>query len=134
MTQMLPIPCDPGYGELGVQEGVGMLQKQAELFGYNSVPPIDLPSTGATVRRCRGVGLRSASGELAGVLADTAIGQYGVQATALQNAMVAAGIANKGVLMTPHLMTSIHDSLGETVTTYKPKAMSTVARRRRPNR
>src|SRR5271154_5560259 len=38
MTQMLPFSCDPGYGELGVQEGVGILQKQAELFGYNSVP------------------------------------------------------------------------------------------------
>ena len=44
MTQMLPFSCDPGYGELGVQEGVSTLRQQAELFGLNSVPPIDLPS------------------------------------------------------------------------------------------
>ena len=47
--------------------------------------------------------------------------------TALQNAMVAAGIANGGVLMTPHLMSSIHDSQGATVQTYTPKPASTVA-------
>ncbi len=50
-----------------------------------------------------------------------------MQTTALQNAMVAAGIANKGVLMTPHLMSSIHDSQGALVQTYTPKAESTVA-------
>ena len=45
-------------------------------------------------------------------LGQSSIGQYDVQTTALQNAMVAAGIANGGVLMTPHLMSSIHDSQG----------------------
>ncbi len=45
-------------------------------------------------------------------LGQSSIGQYNVQTTALQNAMVAAGIANGGVLMTPHLMSSIHDSQG----------------------
>ncbi len=126
MTQMLPFSCDPGYGELGVQEGVGILQKQAELFGYNSVPPIDLPS-----QNTLGGVVASPFGSLPAnsqaFLADDAIGQYGVKATALQNAMVAAGIANGGVLMTPHLMTSIENSQGDNVTTYKPKAMSTVS-------
>ena len=60
-------------------------------------------------------------------LGQSSIGQYDVQTTALQNAMVAAGIANKGVLMTPHLMSSIHDSQGSLVQTYTPKPESTVA-------
>jgi peptidoglycan glycosyltransferase len=60
-------------------------------------------------------------------LAYSAIGQYEVQETALQNAMVAAAIANKGVLMTPHLMSSIHTSQAALVETYTPKAASTVA-------
>ena len=55
-------------------------------------------------------------------LGQSSIGQYDVQTTALQNAMVAAGIANGGVLMTPHLMSSIHDSQGALVQTYTPKA------------
>jgi peptidoglycan glycosyltransferase len=126
MTQMLPFSCDPGYGELGVQEGVGILEKQAELFGYNKVPPIDLPSQntlGGVVASTFG----SLPANSQAFLADDAIGQYGVQTTALQNAMVAAGIANGGQLMTPHLMTSIDSSLGTTVTTYKPTVMSTVS-------
>ena len=44
MVTMLPFSCDPGYGELGVQEGDAVLQQQAQLFGYDSVPGIDLPS------------------------------------------------------------------------------------------
>ena len=44
MTSMLPESCDPGYAELGVQEGASTLRQEAELFGINSVPPIDLPS------------------------------------------------------------------------------------------
>jgi peptidoglycan glycosyltransferase len=55
--------------------------------------------------------------------ADAAIGQKVVQDTALQNAMVAAGIANGGVIMTPHLMKSISDSTGSVVKTYTPTAM-----------
>jgi peptidoglycan glycosyltransferase len=57
----------------------------------------------------------------------SAIGQYGVQDTALQNAMVAAGIANGGVIMTPHLMSSIHDSQGRPVQSYTPTAMPRTA-------
>jgi len=120
MTQMLPFSCDPGYGELGVQLGVDTLQKQAELFGYNSVPGIDLPGVVASP-------LTSLPSNAQAFLAYTAIGQYGVQATALQNAMVAAGIANGGVLMTPHLMSNIRDSQGAQVESYTPKAASTVA-------
>ncbi len=45
-NDMLAASCDPGYGDLGVQEGVATLRQQAELFGINSVPPIDLPAVG----------------------------------------------------------------------------------------
>jgi peptidoglycan glycosyltransferase len=120
MTAMLPESCDPGYGELGVQEGVPVLTRQAELFGYNSVPGIDLPGVVASP-------FPSLQANSQALLAYSAIGQDDVQATALQNAMVAAGIANGGVLMTPHLMSSIRDSQGAQVETYTPKVANTVA-------
>jgi peptidoglycan glycosyltransferase len=128
MTSMLPGSCDPGYAELGVQEGVSTLRQQAEMFGFNAVPPIDLPS--------------NAQQPVGGVVASTlkplppnsqafqgysAIGQDYVQDTALQNAMVAAGIANGGVIMTPHLMSSIHDSQGALVQSYTPTGMPRTA-------
>jgi peptidoglycan glycosyltransferase len=120
MTQMLPFSCDPGYAELGVQLGVPIMTKQTELFGYNSVPAIDLPGTVESI-------FPSLAPNSQAFLGQSSIGQYNVQTTALQNAMVAAGVANNGVLMTPHLMSSIHDSQGALVTSYASKAESTVA-------
>ncbi len=44
-----------------------------------------------------------------------------VIASPLQMALVAAGIANQGVIMTPHVMEQIRDSQGNLVETYAPK-------------
>ena len=115
MVQMLPASCDPGYGALGLQL-TGLLTQQAQLFGYNSVPPIDLPSVISSSYPAAD----QISGSSQAFAALTAIGQYNVQATALQNAMVAAGIANAGVVMTPHVMAQIRQSDGTLVKTYTP--------------
>jgi peptidoglycan glycosyltransferase len=120
MMVMLPESCDPGYAELGAQLGTAVMTKQSELFGYNSVPGIDLPGTVASE-------FPPLAPNSQAFLGQSSIGQYDVRTTALQNAMVAAGIANKGVLMTPHLMSSIHDSQGSLVQSYTPKAAALVA-------
>lgn len=128
MVQMLPFSCDPGYGELGVQEGVSTLRQQAELFGINSTPPIDLPAVGQ--QPTAGV-IKSTLNPLPATSqafqAYASIGQEEVEDTALQNAMVAAGVANGGVIMTPHLMSSIHDSTGALVKSYTPTSMARTA-------
>ena len=120
MAIMLPESCDPGYGELGVQLGVPVLQKQAELFGYNSTPGIDLPGVVPSVFPTLPTNSQA-------LLADSAIGQYDVAATALQNAMVASGVANAGIVMTPHLMSEIRNSQGQLVEQYTPKPLPETA-------
>jgi peptidoglycan glycosyltransferase len=50
----------------------------------------------------------------------SAIGQENVTATTLEMALVAAGIANSGVIMAPHLMRQIIDDTGNVVATYHP--------------
>ena len=121
MAVMLPQSCDPGYAELGIQLGVATLREQAELFGINAQPPIDLPRNseqpvgGAIVSK-----LKKMSDRAQALQGYSAIGQDTIQDTALQNAMVAAGIANGGAVMTPHLMSSIEDSQGSQVKTYTP--------------
>ena len=107
MDIMLPQSCDPGYGALGIQLGVPTLTKQAQDFGYTVdgsktpfVPGLDLPD----------VALRSSrpsQPNTQAFLAQSAIGQYNVRSTPSKNALVAAGIANGGVIMTPHLMEKI---------------------------
>jgi peptidoglycan glycosyltransferase len=121
MVTMLPASCDPGYGELGIQVGVSTLRQQAQLFGINSVPPIDLPQLGQQpVGGVIASKLESIPQNSQALQAYSAIGQETIYDTALQNAMVAAGIANGGVIMTPHLMSSIHDSTGALVKSYTP--------------
>jgi penicillin-binding protein A len=120
MAEMLPESCDPGYGELGAQIGTDLMTKEAQLFGYDSVPGVDLPGTVASE-------FPPLAANAQAYLAQSSIGQYDVRTTALQNAMVASAIADKGVLMTPHLMSSIHDSQGSLVETYTPKAAALVS-------
>jgi peptidoglycan glycosyltransferase len=119
MMIMLPASCDPGYGEFGIQEGAATLRQQAELFGINSVLGIDLPTnTQQPVGGVEASTIQTLPENSQAFQAYTAIGQYGVKDTVLQNAMVAAGIANGGVIMTPHLMSSIHDSQGALMQSY----------------
>jgi peptidoglycan glycosyltransferase len=61
-------------------------------------------------------------------LAKSAIGQQDVQATPLQMALVAAGIANNGTIMTPHVMKEIRDSEGQVIQSYDPHAWKEAVR------
>ena len=105
-----PQSCDPGYGLLGIALGAPTLSKQADLFGYNSTPPIDLPK--AWVATPFFPPASSISPPNQAYLAYSAIGQFNVTASALSNALVAAGVANGGVIMEPYLVQQIHDTQG----------------------
>jgi peptidoglycan glycosyltransferase len=122
MSAMLPASCDPGYGQLGLLLGGTLLNQQAEAFGYNQVPPIDLPDVVASnFPSVADFGLCATCVGPPGV-AYSAIGQEDVAASALQNALVASGIADGGVVMTPHVMAEIRQAdNGQLVTTYQPK-------------
>jgi penicillin-binding protein A len=117
-NDMFATSCDPGYGQLGVALSAPTLVKQAQLFGYGARPPIDLPAQWvATPSMSAASALTPPDQE---ELADSAIGQLDDQASALSNAMVAAGIADGGIIMTPHVMSEIVDNQGDVVSTYRP--------------
>ena len=65
-------------------------------------------------------------------LAQSSIGQNDVQATPLQMALVAAGVANGGMIMTPHVMPEIRDNDGNVVTRYEPSVVAGSRSARRP--
>jgi len=116
---MFATSCDPGYGQLGVLLTAPTLIEQAELFGYNARPPIDLPDAWVATPTIPAASTLMPPNQEA--LADSAIGQLDDQASALSNALVAAGIAAGGTIMTPHVMSQIVDSRGSVLATYKPK-------------
>lgn len=125
MVQMLPQSCDPGYATLGLKLGATNLYKQATAFGFDSVPPIDLTDVS---RSNFPTPLELSPGHTPGPssVAYSAFGQETVTATALQNAMVAEGIADTGQVMTPHVMAAIHNSnSGALVESYTPTVYKT---------
>ncbi len=92
---------------------------EADAFGFNSQPPIDLPPSRYEVSKF----LQPAcyAGQQI-FLANSSIGQQCTAASPLQMALVAAGIANGGVVMTPHVMYQIRDRQNNLVKLYQPVA------------
>lgn len=126
MVQMLPESCDPGYAELGLAIGGTDLSKQAGLFGMNEKPPIDVePVSKSNFPTPAELSPQGRLG-LPGV-ALSAFGQQTVTMTGLQNAMVAEGIANNGVVMTPHVMSEIRNATGGLVERHKPSVYKDAA-------
>ena len=114
-AEMLPGSCDPGFAQMGLDLGADPMSSIANAFGYNQVPPIDLPGVVSSYFPDASTFAQDLPG-----LAYSAIGQKDVRATALQNALAAAGIANDGVIMTPHLMAQITRADGSIARRFKP--------------
>ena len=111
----LPQSCDTAFGTLGMDLGGLSLTAEAQAFGFNQNIPIDIPGANPSVFPSGpAFNLNKPS------QAYSSFGQQDVVATALQMALVAAGIGNRGVIMTPHVMRDIHDSSGTLITTYQP--------------
>ncbi len=90
--------CNTAFVELGIRMGGDALRNAADAFGFDS-PPAAIPlqvaeSTVGPMPDAAAVGMSS-------------MGQKDVAVTPLQNAMVAAAIANGGVVMQPHLIDSL---------------------------
>ena len=90
--------CNTAFVQLGIDTGADALQSTAQAFGLDASPqPIPLQVAESTV---------GPIGDAA-ALGMSSIGQKDVALTPLQNAMVAATIANKGVAMQPYLVDSL---------------------------
>jgi peptidoglycan glycosyltransferase len=128
-----PIPLDTAltnsvntwFGQLGQKIGQDKLFTTMEKFGFGSIPPIDLPEdevepsgvidleTGKLLTRNDPVDL-----------ARVAIGQERLLVTPLQDAMVAAAVANKGKLMKPQIWSRVVNVDGSVTKRMQPSVYS----------
>jgi peptidoglycan glycosyltransferase len=116
IPQLLKVSCNTGFAMVGLDLGPGALAGEADDYGFNHRPPIDVfPGAAASQFPPASSFIRDDP-----TLAQAAIGQHNVAATPLQMALVASAIANKGVIMKPHVMAEIRDSEGDVVTRAKP--------------
>ena len=113
-SQAMENSCNTSFAQLGVEVGADALQKQAEAFGFNKHYLDDIgPQATSTFPD-------DANEPQAG---QSAIGQFEVRATPLQMAMVAAGIANQGVVMKPYIVDSIQSPELETLKQTEPQEL-----------
>ncbi|KAA0233876.1 MAG: Penicillin-binding protein A [Acidimicrobiales bacterium] len=127
LFEILAASCNSAFAEMGAMTlGPNIMVEGAEGFGFNDSPPIDLPSPAESIFPTDyGEALDPPDSDEPGTiyentpaLAQASIGQYEVAATPLQMALVAAGVANDGVVMRPHVMHDIRDSNGNVVEEY----------------
>ncbi|MGV0849217.1 D,D-transpeptidase PbpA [Mycolicibacterium phlei] len=90
--------CNTAFVELGIDTGANALRSTASAFGFDAPAPM--------------IPLQVAESQVgpivdAAALGMSSIGQKDVAVTPLQNAMIAATIANKGVAMRPYLVDSL---------------------------
>jgi penicillin-binding protein A len=87
------------FAKLGVDLGQSEIRRAAAGFGIGTGEPLQTPLRVSP----------SALGDIPddAALAQSSIGQRDVALTPLQNAMIAAAVANKGVLMTPYLVSEL---------------------------
>lgn len=111
----LRVSCDTTFAILGMEVHRQILQMSEE-FGFNGALPLDVTTQAS---RFPPIGDDSLPER-----AKAGIGQQNVVATPLQMALVAAGIANRGKVMVPHLAREIIDPSGGIVRTFDPEVMS----------
>ncbi|MFD3760391.1 penicillin-binding transpeptidase domain-containing protein [Streptomyces sp. NPDC058622] len=111
----LRLSCNNVFAELAHRLGQDKMRAMAEKFGFNTQidtpvrtnPPSSYPSAKMSVDQ----------------VAQTGIGQFDVQATPLQMAMVTAAVENGGKLVAPHMVSQVTDANGNVLESFKdPKS------------
>ncbi|WP_062290486.1 peptidoglycan D,D-transpeptidase FtsI family protein [Demequina phytophila] len=115
LEDSLAMSCNTSFANLGMQLGWGVVERKAAEFGWGEQLSIPLAVTPSR--------LPEDPDEAQTAMAS--IGQYDDRATPLQMAMVAAGIANDGVLMRPYLVDNVRDADLRVIEEYEPEEMST---------
>jgi len=91
--------CNSIYGYVADKVGAPTMAEYAQKFGFNN-PGLKIPLTVAQSNFPSAASLGSDSV----ALAQDSVGQNGTQVTPLQAAMIAAAVANGGVIMQPYLV------------------------------
>lgn len=103
--------CNTAFVQLGIDTGADSLKSTAQAFGLDTAPPaIPLQVAESTTGPI----------EDAAALGMSSIGQRDVALTPLQNAQVAATIANDGIAMRPYLVDSLKGPDLSTISTTSP--------------
>jgi len=106
LSDVYAASCNVAFARLGLRLGPDRLAEYAKRFGFESTPPIEIPSEASHIASSP----TFLQDRVA--VASTAFGQGELLATPLQLALVAAAIANEGTVPTPHIVQEVRAARG----------------------
>lgn len=116
LAHSVQISCNTSFANWAIEVGGAGMAEQATAFGFNPeeelTVPLSVTPSLAPVEEDRNI------------LGRAGIGQSNVEATPLQMAMVAAGVANSGEVMRPYVVDTVRDSDLSVVTQTSPESYS----------
>ncbi|HWJ66254.1 MAG TPA: penicillin-binding protein 2 [Nocardioides sp.] len=120
--------CNTAFAKMAVEVGPEKLRETAEAFGFNSDYLLDLGPQARSVFPEEVVdtidGVEQEPRELNDAeTARAGFGQFSVQSTPLQMAMVVAAIANRGALMRPYLVDQVQTASFDVLETTEPEKL-----------
>ncbi len=127
VKRALEVSANTAFGQIAENLGPKALVSYAKAFGYGSslgldfscIPSVMPDPSLMTSWETAWAGCGQPVGEHEGPI--------GPQATIMQNAVIAAALANNGVVMNPYIVDSILSPEGAVVNTTKPKSLGQVA-------
>ncbi|MER5932258.1 penicillin-binding transpeptidase domain-containing protein [Streptomyces sp. NPDC002054] len=115
----LRLSCNNVFAELSSRLGQDKMRAMSEKFGFNQEQRIPFRAD---------PGKYPSKKMSKDQVAQTGIGQFDVQATPLQMAMVTAAIENGGKLVDPHIVSQVTDSSGSVLESFdEPKSRQVVS-------
>lgn len=122
LEDALAYSSNTAFAQLGVALGEQKIADMAEKLGYGTAITVD--GNNSTGLPMMAVASQFPSDMTDDKLALASIGQGDMQSTVLQNVMIAAAIANDGVLMAPTLVDCVRASDLSVISQTRPKVMS----------
>jgi len=120
-TSALEHSINAVFCEIGKSLGARLILDYTKRFGFYSVPPLETPANERAISGLYDKGkLFFPKNDFQVDPGRLAFGQERLQVTPLQMAMVAAAIANRGVVMRPYTVERVVSPGGSTVTKTKP--------------
>lgn len=109
--------CNTSFASIGMDINKNSFYELCEKFLFNTKLPITMASNPSSFTLQKGSsGVKEAM--------QTAIGQGNTLITPLHNAMIAAAVANNGVMMKPYVVDRVENAEGAVVKRYSPKVIS----------
>lgn len=124
LREALMYSANTAYAQLGADIGADALVSYAKGFGFGSTLGQDLTAIASLMPEPD----EMTTWETAWAACGQPVGEHaspaGPQATVMQNALIAAAIANNGIMMNPYVVDHVLSPEGATVSTTQARAMS----------